>query len=183
MESLKKICGHLEDCVLGELGKDKSQIDAKELGEVVDAIKDIKMAIYYASITEAMEDAEYGKDYDENGKLYYSGRRRDSRGRYMYTDAVEPEYHMSPEQYKNDTPEHMRDMDRRMGRMYYTAPNMRHMKRYYEHKGVADEGKKVQSLEEDMREISDEITGMVTEMSNAEKTVLRTKLQNLINNI
>lgn len=180
MESLKKICMHLEDCVLGELGKDKSQVDAKELGEVVDAIKDIKMAIYYASITEAMEDAEYGKDYDENGKLYYSGRRRDSRGRYAFTEPnmdyyTEPDYRMTPEQ--------MRDMDKKQGRMYYTNSGARHMKRYYEHKGVADEGQKMQSLEEDMREISDEITGMVNEMSNTERTMLRTKLQNLVNKI
>lgn len=174
---------HLEDCVLGELGKDKSQVDAKELGEVVDAIKDIKMAIYYASITEAMEDAEYGKDYDERGKLYYSSRRRDSRGRYMYTDAVEPDYRMPADQYRDETPEHMRDMDKKQGRMYYTNPTMRHMKRYYDNKGVMDENVKVQSLEEDMREISDEITGMVTEMSNTEKTMLRTKLQNLVNKI
>lgn len=188
MESLKKICGHLEDCVLGELGKDKSQVDAKELGEVIDAIKDIKMAIYYASITEAMEDAEYGKDYDERGKLYYSGRRRDSRGRYAYTEPnmdyyTEPDYRMPTENYGNESAEHMRDMDRKQGRMYYTNSGARHMKRYYEHKGVADEGQKMQSLEEDMREISDEITGMVTEMSNTEKTMLRTKLQNLVNKI
>ena len=101
METLKKICSHLEDCVLGELGKDKTQVDAKELGEVVDAIKDIKMAIYYASITEAMEDAEYGKDYDENGKMYYGGRRRNSRGRYMYTEPRmydgEMEYYSEPD--------------------------------------------------------------------------------------
>lgn len=180
MESLNKICGHLEDCVLGELGKDKSQVDAKELGEVVDAIKDIKMAIYYASITEAMEDAEYGKDYDENGKLYYSGRKGAYRGKYEATEPymdyyTEPDYRMTPEQ--------MRDMDKKQGRMYYTNSGARHMKRYYDNKGVMDENVKVQSLEEDMREISDEITGMVTEMSNTEKTMLRTKLQNLVNKI
>lgn len=180
MESLKKICGHLEDCVLGELGKDKSQVDAKELGEVVDAIKDIKMAIYYASITDAMENAEYGKDYDENGKLYYSGRKGAYKGKYEATEPymdyyTEPDYRMTPEQ--------MRDMDKKQGKMYYTNPTMRHMKRYYDNKGVMDENVKVQSLEEDMREISDEITGMVTEMSNAEKTMLRTKLQNLVNKI
>lgn len=180
MESLKKICGHLEDCVLGELGKDKSQVDAKELGEVVDAIKDIKMAIYYASITDAMENAEYGKDYDEKGKLYYSGRKGAYKGKYEATEPymdyyTEPDYRMTPEQ--------MRDMDKKQGKMYYTNPTMRHMKRYYDNKGVMDENVKVQSLEEDMREISDEITGMVTEMSNAEKTMLRTKLQNLVNKI
>lgn len=180
MESLKKICMHLEDCVLGELGKDKSQVDAKELGEVVDAIKDIKMAIYYASITEAMEDAEYGKDYDEKGKLYYSGRKGAYRGKYEATEPnmdyyTEPDYRMTPEQ--------MRDMDKKQGKMYYTHSGARHMKRYYDNKGVMDENVKVQSLEEDMREISDEITEMVTEMSNTEKTMLRSKLQNLINKI
>lgn len=200
MESLKKICGHLEDCVLAELGKDKSMIDAKELGEVVDAIKDIKMAIYYASITEAMEDAEYGKDYNENGRMYYTRRRRDSRGRYMYTEPMddmmyydnmeyysEPKYRMSPDMYKSHSPQEMRDMDRKQGRMYYTEnpamKNNRHLRRYFENKGMGDEGMKLKGLEQDLKEISEEITNLVGDMGNTEKQVLRTKLQNIAQNI
>lgn len=186
METLKKICSHLEDCVLGELGKDKSQVDAKELGEVVDAIKDIKMAIYYASITEAMEDAEYGKDYDENGRMYYGGRRRDSRGRYMYTEPMmddgtenmetEPSMNSSMKAYthrgKGGTPYTSR---------YYTDSKM--MKHWYEHKDMGDDNQKLQGLEKDLKDLSEELTDMVGEMSNAEKQMLRTKMQNIIQKI
>ena len=179
MESLKKICGHLEDCVLAELSKDKSQVDAKELGEVVDAIKDIKMAIYYATITEAMEkpENEYGRDYDENGRLFYNGNGRGMRGRRYY----EEPYEMDMTEYKTKTPQEMRDMDKKMGRMYYTEPrtNGMHLKRYYEHKNMGDDNMKLKSLEDDLKEISEELTNVVGDMNNSEKTMLKTKLQTI----
>lgn len=196
MESLKKICSHLEDGLLANVSGDMSCVDAKEVGEVADAIKDIKMALYYASIVDAMQEAEYGKDYDEGGRLYYSSRRRDSRGRYMYSEPMhdgmmdyngmeyysEPHYRMTPEMYKNRSAEEWRDMDKKQGRMYYTAP-MHHFKKYYEHKGMADDNKKLESLEQDLKEISEEVTQLVGEMNNSEKQMLRTKLQTIAQKI
>lgn len=77
-----------------ELAKGAENVNTKEFGDVVDMIKDLseaeknKMeACYYKTLIEAMEDAEYGKDYDEEGPIWddermgYS-RMRDSRGRY-----------------------------------------------------------------------------------------------------
>ena len=51
MEAMKET---LMNCVQGQLG-DLSSVDAEELGEVVDMIKDLSEAIYYCTITEAME--------------------------------------------------------------------------------------------------------------------------------
>ena len=55
MEELKRIKDTLMGCVQGQMGHLES-VDAKELGEVVDMIKDISEAIYYCTITEAMEE-------------------------------------------------------------------------------------------------------------------------------
>ena len=69
MEELKRIKDTLMGCVQGQMGHLES-VDAKELGEVVDMIKDISEAIYYCTITEAMEEK------DEKGKEhhYYTER-------------------------------------------------------------------------------------------------------------
>ena len=75
-----------------------SEVDTHELGEVIDMIKDLEEAIYYCSITKAMEEKEEEKkvehhyyttyiperdiDRDEWGRMYYP-RMRDSQGRYL----------------------------------------------------------------------------------------------------
>ena len=179
METLKKICSHLEDCVLGELGKDKAQIDAKELGEVVDAIKDIKEAMYYASITDAMENAEYGKDYDENGKYYTPMRRRT----YMYDPSME----------------HYRNMDAGMGKMYYTdVSNMgnsgttsnrayqesryERAKRGYEESKLLNPGMdNMKAMEKMFDSFEEEIKEMESKMTPNEKSIARNKLTSLSN--
>ena len=88
MERMKYMKETLMNCVQGQLG-DLSSVDAKELGEVIDMIKDLEEAIYYCTVVEAMEKA------GENGYEEYS------RHQAHYS---EPYY---------------RDMDRRVGRMYY----------------------------------------------------------------
>lgn len=56
-EALKMMKEQLMSCVQGQLG-DISKVDAKELGEAVDMIKDLAEAIYYCTITESMEKSE-----------------------------------------------------------------------------------------------------------------------------
>ncbi len=45
------------------LNQDVSCIDAKELGEIVDIVKDLEEAIYYRTITEAMEESSDREKY------------------------------------------------------------------------------------------------------------------------
>ena len=52
-EALKMMKEQLMSCVQGQLG-DISKVDAHELGEAVDMIKDLAEAIYYCTITESM---------------------------------------------------------------------------------------------------------------------------------
>jgi hypothetical protein len=67
MERLKTIKDQLLSQVEGQMG-DLRCVDAKELGEVIDMIKDLAETMYYCSVTEAMGDA---KENEEKRNTYY----------------------------------------------------------------------------------------------------------------
>lgn len=98
MEQLKAMKESLmaqAQCQMGNL----YQVDAKELGEVIDMIKDLEEAIYYCTIVEAMEQ----KDKEPKQNVYY----------YTTTPYYEKPYY----------DDYYRDMDRDYGRMYYSGSN------------------------------------------------------------
>ena len=109
-----------------ELDKGIENVDTKEMGEVADIIKDLAEAEYYAKISKAMDEAEYGEDYDYMGaydeyeRKGYRGQRRDSRGRYM-SKRGRRGYEIPMMIYDEDWEEmeRERDMDRPYGRMGY----------------------------------------------------------------
>ena len=102
MEQLKNIKETLIGQVQAQMG-DLKKVNAKELGEVMDMIKDIAETEYYCSITEAMSDAKEREKYEGMTK----------ENNYYYTEKYLPhsEYFI---------PDYYRDMDRGMGRMYYS---------------------------------------------------------------
>lgn len=123
IEAVKEMCKPLENAIKTELAKGIENIDTHEFGEAVDALKDFAEVIekksksaYYCSIVKAMEDAEKEDEMmdkineylpsTESEKRYYGGRRymRDYRDTYY------------PDMYYGGS----RDIDRDMGRMYYT---------------------------------------------------------------
>lgn len=86
-----------------ELNHNADNVTEEAVDHVAHAIGSLAKACYYTKITEAMEENEYGVDYDENGKLYYSDRMARPRMR----------------NYDNRMYD-VRDMDRSAtGRMYY----------------------------------------------------------------
>ena len=92
IEQMKTMKTTLMNCVQGQLG-DLSSVDAKELGEVIDIIKDIDESIYYSTVTKAMKeyDDEGGGQYrtkDKNGKHYGDGcyAYPNGDGRLSHTD-------------------------------------------------------------------------------------------------
>lgn len=118
-----------------ELSKGVEEIDTEEFGKAIDMIKDLAEAMYYRTITVAMDDAEYGVDYDWEGRKGYRGQPRDAMGRYtirrsggMRMGYEEPPYwHITPDMYHDwdgmTEAERMRDMDKdTLHRMYYTEP-------------------------------------------------------------
>ncbi|MBQ5918707.1 MAG: hypothetical protein IIW92_09120 [Lachnospiraceae bacterium] len=96
MEELKSMKKNLINCVQGQINGNLKEVDAKELGEAVDMIKDLEEAIYYATITKAMNDGDKEKKkYEGLGNPYQQPQNT------MFY------------------PVYLRDMDRNSGRMYY----------------------------------------------------------------
>ena len=76
MEKLKNMKKALIKCVESQINDNLGEVDAKELGEAVDMIKDLEEAIYYATITKAMEggdkeDWEHKKQPHHKDTMYY----------------------------------------------------------------------------------------------------------------
>ena len=187
-----------------ELDKGIENIDTKEMGEVAEIIKELSEAEYYAKISKAMDESDYGEDYDYMGaydheRKGYRGQRRDSRGRYMKRSYT-PNTMMHDDEWEDM--QRNRDMDRNLGKMYYTEPmamNNDHAnsesrydraKRGYQetkamHKDNTPESKqhKMKSLEEYTKELAEDITAMVQDMSAEEKNLIRGKLQTLAQKI
>lgn len=175
MERLKNIKECLVAQIQGQMGN-LSQVDAKELGEVVDMVKDMEEAIYYATITKAMEGKEHEKTERYYTPMYYRDMDRYNNGRMYYngnsTDMTnEPKYYTEKEYSIG-----LRDM--REGRspisrkMYMESKEMHH-----------DKSKKMKELEKYMRELSDDIVEMIEDASPEEKQILQQKLDALISKI
>lgn len=118
MEQLKSMKEMLVGCVQGQLTH-LDTVDAQELGAAVDMIKDLSEAIYYCTITEAMEEK---GEHQNGGMMYYpvmyytekegnTDWRDNSRRNY---DSMMPYPYYSEEEY-------YRDMDKMKGRMYYNG--------------------------------------------------------------
>lgn len=91
MKDLHKMKEMLMAQVQAQMGH-LEQVDTKELGEVIDMIKDLSEAIYYCTITEAMEEQDkdkgkevyyYPMDSSKGGRMYYDGGKGRGEG-YQY---------------------------------------------------------------------------------------------------
>jgi hypothetical protein len=226
VKNIHSMIEKLSEVAKCELDKGVENIDTKEMGEVAEIIKELSEAEYYAKISKAMDEAEYGEDYDymgaydEHERKGYRGQRRDSRGRYMSRRGYEAPMMM------HDDREYMRDMDRIDGRMYYTSgessmsgstsgnssmnsgsSNMGYsesgsnygsrmqrdsregksgqMRRgYMEAKEQGkDKQQKMKELEDYMKELSTDVTEMIGDASPEEKSLLKQKMQVLMQKI
>ena len=89
MERLKSMKDSLVACAQAQMGN-LQNVDTKELGEVIDMIKDLEEAIYYCTITKAMEEKDKNGEYNQQmmyPAMYYdssmqgnNSRRDGSRG-------------------------------------------------------------------------------------------------------
>lgn len=202
-----------------EIDKGIDCVDTKEMGEVAEIIKELAEAEYYSKISKAMDEAEYGEDYDymgaydEHSRRGYRGQPRDSRGRYMSRRGrrgyEHPMDYRVPDVYGDDM-EMYRDMDRVDGRMYYSGgtggssqsgnmpSGMRdtregksgmsrrgYMETKEMHKGNTAEDKqaKMKELEKYTKELADDVTEMIADMSPEEKNLLKAKMQSLMQKI
>ncbi len=181
MNNLKSMKEQLTSVVQAQMGN-MQNVSAKELGEAVDMIKDLSEAIYYCTITEAMEAKE--KEEHEYGNVHY------------YTDRRYPDYY--------------RDVDREYGRMYYddkpsagtgyTGTRMMYTEQipktmmrdsregrsgmsrrmYMESKEMhKDSATQMHELDNYIKELGSDITEMIKDSTPEEKQVLQQKIANL----
>ena len=185
-------------CNLGE-------VDTSELGEAIDMIKDLEEAIYYCTVTEAMNsgtemewEMKKGDHHQEekgDSRMYYSGsrypmmyadegRRRRADGTFyndpMYMDGGSG----NGTSYMDNGTSYM---DRGNGTMYRDeregrSYNSRRM--YMEAKDMKrDKATQLRELEKYMQELSQDITEMIADASPEEKQYLEKKITALASKI
>lgn len=176
-DALKTMKEQLMSCVQGQLG-DISRVDAHELGQAVDMIKDLSQAIYYCTITDSMEKADKEKEQAPiNNINYYTTpeyRNMQRAGGYMYYPAG------GNGGNSNGSISYYSDMmrDPRQGR----SPMRRRM--YMEGKQMhKDTNSQLRELEAYLQELSTDITEMIRDASPEERNTLRQKMTTLANKI
>lgn len=212
---LDKICEKLTTCLESHLEEGVQDADAKEIESVANSIHYLSEAkenaaksMYYEQIMTAMQDHEYGEDYDEDGMLKGYRGRSATTGRYVHRAYEE---------------KMMRDMDRHDGRMYYSVDSspeqrisgsnsrgyeegynkgyedgrsasrnhggsgrMDSARRGYEeskmhNNGDADKTKQREKLQHLMDTLEEELTPYGPTMDSTEKQIVRNGLQKMIN--
>ena len=192
MERMKNMKETLMGCVQAQMSH-LDTVDTKELGEVVDMIKDFSEAIYYCTITEAMEDKE--KETQQHHHYYTDYRMMDrDTGRMYYEEGMSNGNHMtsgthnasmqgnnargggSRGYYERELPWEMRD--EREGRSHMSRKN------YMEAKEKShDPSTHMKELEKYLQELSQDVTEMIQKATPEEKQLLQQKISLLATKI
>lgn len=190
----------LSECAKSEMESGIQNVDTCEMGKVVDMMKDLSEAMYYRTLTKAMDESnleetlEMFERYGDGRRFYDKYRYADGRfapkGRGTYRRGYdEPYYHMNPDMYREHEPEYWRDMDRKDGKMYYTEPitmesRYDKAKRGYEeskmtHKDNTPEHKqaKMKDLEMYLKELSEDVTQLLADATPEERSMVKNKMQ------
>ena len=196
MERLKNMKEILMTCVQGQLGHIDT-VDAKELGEAVDMIKDLSEAIYYCTITEAMEGKDHEKErhyvhYTEPyypyrdmdrpyGRMYYDGRsgggnsNTNNSNTSNYGNGSGGNSYYTEREYPIEMRDYREGRSPKSRRMYMEAKELHHGKEA-----------KMKELETYMQELTQDITEMIEDASPEEKQMLYKKMSTLaakLNNV
>ena len=180
----------MQECLLAKIEAymaDLEQADTQELGEAFDMVKDLSEAIYYSTITTAMEEPThneadpamaYYRDMDRyNGRMYYSGNNYGSSGgisRNFSNDSSQNDWHSS----SYYSPNHSNSRDMREGRSPISRKN------YMESKEMGhDKTVQVKELEKYISELTTDITEMIEGASQEEKQLLQRTISTLATKI
>lgn len=170
----------MKNCLISAAQSQMSNLqncDAEELGEVIDMIKDIEEAIYYCTITKAMEE----KDSASEERMYYHerGGYKHADNSSSYTDNYRADKYRGSDHERDNEKEYPVMMrDSREGR----SPEYRRM--YMESKEMhQDKITAMKDLEKYMQELSSDICEMIENASPEEKQLLQKKIVALSNKI
>ncbi len=147
IKRIHEMVEELTECTLSAIKANESRVGDFEIPDVIDMIKDLccaeKDAREAKEKEKEEEDEKKENEYflkmlkeeygdDEGERRFYDNYRYKSSGRFApkgkgsymprgrrgYEEP--PYYHMTPEMMREHDPEYWRDMDRNMGKMYYT---------------------------------------------------------------
>lgn len=215
IERMHEMIEKLSECAKCEFDKGIENIDTTEMSTVVDMFKDLSEAMYYRTLTVAMQESDtdeimemfdrYGNDRRYYDHYRYSNGRFAPKGKGTYRRGYEEMPYYMPFEVYGD--EYYRDIDRPKGRMYYTENSVNrngtsnmvrdgregksgmsrraYMESKEMHKGNTAEDKtaKMQELERYTKELAEDVTEMLTDMSAEEKSLLKSKMQSLMQRI
>ena len=202
MEKLEQMKECLTGIVEGQIYSNIEKVDAKELGEVVDMIKDLAEAIYYCTITKAMNDDEKDKSHPSHqGMMYYAPKmmRQEShpieyydpryRERYPYDTMYEQRgahsinsssHGGSAVRYPESVNQVYKDG---MMKDPHEGRSSEYRKMYMSGKGMKDKNTSMKELENYMQELTTDITEMIQDASMEEKQMLQQKIATLATKI
>ena len=174
----------LMGCIESQM-KHLEEVDAEELGEVVDMLKDLAELEYYCSVTKAMEEYEPNqyRDMDRGqGRMYYSGDKRwkyDSSSPNSSAGNINDYWPGEENRMMENNYEYQSMRDPKEGR----SPHSRKM--YMEHKNLnsGDRTAQMRELEIYMQELTQDMVEMIEGASPEEKQYLNKKITALASKI
>lgn len=181
LEQLKAIKYELIGAIQGQMSHLDS-VDAKELGEVIDMVKDIEEAIYYCTITKAMDEKEKsgGEQYHHHytTQNYYTRDMDRENGRMYYDMPVDYNRMYSEQNGGNDGSsrnyselEYPMMRDSREGRSPMSRKTYMESKEMHQPKTT-----QMKELEKYLQELSSDIVEMIEDASPEEKSFMEKKI-------
>ena len=146
--------------------------DTQELGEAIDMIKDLEEALYYSTVTKAMEGNGWKKGEEENGEeIRYNRGPSNGRGSVSTSDSTG--YMDGMMRYDDSMPWDVPEGKSPKSRVMYMEPKEKH----------ADKASQLRELEKYMQELSQDMVDMIDDASPEEKQYLEKKLTALATKI
>ena len=188
MEQLKHMKETLMSCVQSQMSH-LDTVDTEELGDAIDMIKDLAEAIYYCTITKAMEgkEKEGGNQYHH----YYTEYRDMDRpqGKMYYPEGHQMYYSENGNSSNNNSTtsgsnrsymewNYPMERDRREGRSPMSRKTYMEAKEMHQPKTT-----QMKELEKYLQELSSDIVEMIQDASPEEKSFLEKKISALATKI
>ena len=162
---MKRLC-QIKDTLISLVEQqmaDPQKVDTKEMGEVIDMIKDLAEACYYKAIVDTM--------YEAKEEVYTIGNNRKYKARYVDSDLG----------YNGSTYTgigSMHEDNKKMGlspmkRKSYIESKERHM----------DQALQIRELEEYVQELTSDLMEMIQDATPEEKQLLQRKIATLATKI
>lgn len=188
MEHLKYMKDKLISCIEKQISGNLEYANAQELGEAVDMVKDLSEAIYYCTITDAMEE----KSHENGGHYLTTHYYGDTKYRSYPEEYYPPIYYHDGNGYRGTEPRYYDDTSTKYmmyNRDYPMLPersgdrSSMTRKRYMDGKTHNDKQTQMKELEQYTQELASDLTDMIKDASPEEKQLLQQKISLLASKI